>query len=190
MNHSVGAGLAVRGGWLGFGVALVAACTDAGVRPTATVARADSADQVLFKMSTTITENGVRRSFVEAETAYVYQNRNLTELRRLTLRFQDQQGNLKSTLTADRGLYGTYSKSLDARGHVVVVTTDHRRLVTEHVIYDKAANQIKGDTTFVAESPKGRITGNGFQSDVDMKNVTVQQLKGYQKGKGTLLPGQ
>ncbi len=190
MNHPAETGLAIRGAWLGLGVALVAACTDAGVRPTATVTQADSADQVLFKMSTTITENGVRRSFVEAETAYVYQNRNLTELRHLTLRFQDQQGNLKSTLTADRGLYGTYSKSLDARGHVVVVTTDNRRLVTEHVIYDKAANQIKGDTTFVADSPNGHLAGKGFRSDVDMKNVTIDQPTGYQKGKGTLLPGQ
>jgi LPS export ABC transporter protein LptC len=190
MNRSARGGLIVPGLWLGLGIALVAACTDAGVRPTATVALADSADQVLFKMSTTITENGVRRSFVEAETAYVYQNRNVTELRHLTLKFQDQQGNLQSTLTADRGLYGTYSKSLDARGHVVVVTTDGRKLTTEHVVYDKLANQIRGDTAFVVDSPKGHLAGNGFLSDVDMKNVTVQQPKGYQKGKGTLLPGQ
>lgn len=166
------------------------ACTDAGVRPTAVTAVADSADQVAYKMSTTITSDGVRRSLVEADTAYVYQARAITDLRRMTASFFDEQGNLKSTLTADKGLLGTYNQRLEAFGHVVVITPDNRRLTTSHLIYDKQANQIIIDTTFVADGPTGRMSGNSANADVNFTHIEIQQPRGFQKGKGFLLPGQ
>ncbi|HEV8611912.1 MAG TPA: hypothetical protein VGQ73_00290, partial [Gemmatimonadales bacterium] len=62
-----------RFGALALGVVLAAACTDTGVRPTSSVQSADTADQIMLKMSTQLTEKGVLRSFVEADTAYLYQ---------------------------------------------------------------------------------------------------------------------
>lgn len=169
---------------------LLSACTDAGVRPTAVTQAADSADQIALKMTTTITSEGVRRSYVEAETAYVYQSQALTDLRRMKVLFFDEQGNLKSTLVAERGLLGTFTKRLEASGHVVVTSPDGRKLQTEHLIYDKQANQITVDTAFIAEGPTGRLTGNHAVSDPGFTNITVRQPKGAQKGKGFLLPGQ
>ena len=171
-------------------LALAIACTDAGVRPTAITQTADSADQIALKMTTTITSEGVRRSYVEAETAYVYQSQALTDLRRMKAMFFDEQGNLKSTLVADRGLLGTFTKRLEASGHVVVTSPDGRRLVTEHLIYDKQANQITVDTVFTFSSPTEQGGGNWMQTDVGFTNVRVKQPRGSQKGKGFLLPGQ
>lgn len=170
--------------------ALLGACTDSGVRPTAVTQAADSADQIALKMTTTITSEGVRRSYVEAETAYVYQGQALTDLRRMKVLFFDEQGNLKSTLVADKGLLGTFTKRLEASGHVVVTSPDGRRLTTEHLIYDKQANQITIDTAFTSEGPTGRLSGNGAVSDIGFTHITIQQPKGVQKGKGFLLPGQ
>jgi hypothetical protein len=48
---------------------LLAACQDRGVQPTQTVVTADTADQILYGMQHSITESGIRRSFVEADTA-------------------------------------------------------------------------------------------------------------------------
>ena len=166
------------------------ACSDPGVRPTSVAAAADSADQVMFKMSTKITNEGVLRSYVEADTAYIYQRTQMMDLRRFTARLLDEKGNLKSTLTADQGLYTTYSNKLDARGHVVITSVDGDRIQTEHLIYDKMANQVLIDTAFVYDSPKGRLIGNDLVSDIDFNNVTVGQPRGRQKGKGFLLPGQ
>jgi len=170
-------------------VALAIACTDTGVRPTAVTQVADSADQTAFRMTTTITSEGVRRSYVEAETAYVYQGRALTDLRRMKAQFFDEQGNLKSTLVADQGLLGTFTKRLEAIGHVVVTSPDGRRLVTEHLIYDKQANQITVDTAFTFSSPTEQGAGDWMQSDIGFSNVRVRQPRGTQKGKGFLLPG-
>jgi len=166
------------------------ACSDPGVRPSAATAVADSADQVMIKMSTRITNEGVLRSYVEADTAYFYQRSQIMDLRRFTARLLDEKGNLKSTLTADQGLYITYSNKLDARGHVVITSTDGDRIQTEHLIYDKMANQVVIDTAFVYDSPKGRLTGDDLTSDINFNNVTVGKPKGRQKGKGFLLPGQ
>jgi LPS export ABC transporter protein LptC len=167
-----------------------AACTDTGVRPTSSVESADSADQIMAKMSTRLTENGVLRSFVEADTAYVYQNEQRMDLRHFKVRMLDANGNLQSTLTADRGLYSSVNGELDARGHVLVESTDGRRLRTEHLIYDKGANRIESDTVFTYESPTERGSGKGFVSDIEFRNVTVDRPRGVQKGKGILLPGQ
>lgn len=166
------------------------ACSDPGVRPSAVAGVADTADQVMLKMSTRITNEGVLRSWVEADTAFMYQRSQMMDLRQFTARLLDEKGNLKSTLTADRGLYTTYSNKLDARGHVVITSTDGDKIRTEHLIYDKQANQVLIDTAFVYDSKKGRLTGNSLRSDIDFTNVTVAQPKGQQKGKGFLLPGQ
>lgn len=173
--------------WL---LAGAAACSDTGVRPKGSLQSADSADQIMVKMSTRLTEGGVLRSFVEADTAYVYQNEQRMDLRHFKVRMLDANGNLQSTLTAARGLYATYSGKLDARGQVLVESTDGRRLRTEHLIYDKGANRIEGDTVFSYESPTVKGSGNGFVSDIQFRNVTIDQPKGAQKGKGILLPGQ
>ncbi|HEY9384692.1 MAG TPA: LPS export ABC transporter periplasmic protein LptC [Gemmatimonadales bacterium] len=169
---------------------LVAACADAGVRPQGSLQSADSADQIMVGMSTQLTEKGVLRSFLEADTAYVYQNQQITDLRHFKVRMLDAHGNLQSTLTADHGLYTTYSGKLDARGHVMVESTDGRRLWTEHLIYDKTANQIRSDTAFTYDSPTAKGSGKSFLSDIEFRNLTIDQPKGGQKGKGILLPGQ
>jgi LPS export ABC transporter protein LptC len=169
---------------------LFAACSPAGVRPATESVVADSADQVMYRMSTKITNEGVLRSHVEADTAFMYQRSQTMDLRHFTAQLLDEKGNLKSTLTADRGLYITYSNKLDARGHVVVTTVDGQKIQSEHLIYDKQANQVTIDTAFVYDSKKGQLTGNCMKSDIDFTNVDVCQPKGRQKGKGFLLPGQ
>ena len=169
----------------------VAGCSQTAVTPRgAADVAADSADQVMYKMSTRLTEGGVLRSFVEADTAYVYQNEQRMNLRAFKVRMLDAQGNLQSTLTAERGEYLSITGKLDARGHVVVESTDGRILRTEHLIYDKGANQIKSDTVFTYKSPTEEGSGNGFVSDIEFRNVQVKQPRGAQKGKGLLLPGQ
>lgn len=165
-------------------------CNDPGVRPHGTLQTADSADQIMVRMSTRLTESGVLRSFVEADTAYVYQADQHTDLRNFKVRMLDAQGNLQSTLTAQRGIYFTLTGKLDARGNVLVESTDGRHLRTEHLIYDKTANKLSSDTVFTYQSPTESGSGNSFTSDINFRNVQIEQPKGTQKGKGILVPGQ
>ena len=59
----------------------ITACEETGARPTTTVQAPDSADQVLEGFSHFVTNQGVRRTRVEADTAYFYESTQITELR-------------------------------------------------------------------------------------------------------------
>ena len=164
------------------------ACSQTGVTAREAGERADSADQILFRMSTQLTENGVLRSFVEADTAYIYQSQQFTDFRGLRIRFLDNQGNQQSTLTSRTGVYHNLTGKLDARGSVMVQTTDGRRLQTAHLVYDKTSNRVESDSSFTYESPTESGGGSSFNSDIEFRNLSITRPKGFQKGKGILLP--
>ncbi|HKU62472.1 MAG TPA: LPS export ABC transporter periplasmic protein LptC, partial [Gemmatimonadales bacterium] len=82
---------------------VVLACEDTGARPTTTVAASDSADQILEGFSHYVTNQGVRRSRVEADTAYFYESSQITDLRRVKVTFYDIKGAESSTLTSKTG---------------------------------------------------------------------------------------
>ena len=79
------------------------ACEGGGARPTATVQAADTADQVLEGFSHYVTAEGVRKSRIEADTAYFYEASQLALLRRLRATFYDAKGAESSHLTARTG---------------------------------------------------------------------------------------
>ena len=65
------------------------ACEDPGARPTTTVQATDSADQVLEGFSHWVTQDGIRRSEVQADTAYFYENTQVTQLRNVRVVFYE-----------------------------------------------------------------------------------------------------
>src|SRR5437867_11219646 len=67
---------------------LTAACKS-GTPVTATQAVLDSADQVLLGMSHYVTESGVLRARVRADTAYFFSNSQRAELRNVHVTFYD-----------------------------------------------------------------------------------------------------
>ena len=192
-----------QGGPRSFGVTVLTAltvlfgCTDTGVKPTVTLQKADTADQLLEGMAHYITEQGVRRSLVEADTARLYEPTQIAELRALTVTFYDSVGKVTSVVTADSGTYYMRDGSMKARGNVIARTPDGRRLSSPILNYDQKTNTISSDQPFVYENGEEHLEGNGFHSDPDFRNVVTQQPRGGQKevrrGKpsgGVLLPGQ
>jgi LPS export ABC transporter protein LptC len=167
----------------------VGACEETGARPTTTLQAPDSADQVLEGFSHYVTNQGVRRSRVEADTAYFYENTQVTDLRNIKVVFYDLKGEESSTLTARRGTYRWQNGSMEAEGNVVVVAPDGRRLRTETLRYDNAANQISTDKRFTFDRGTEHLEGNSFRSDPDFKNVVTDRPRGV-AGDGLLLPGQ
>jgi LPS export ABC transporter protein LptC len=172
-----------------FSVLSILSCEDSGVRPTTTVQATDSADQVLEGFSHYVTNEGVRRSRVEADTAFYYEPTQITELHKIKVVFFDLKGAEGSTLTAKRGTYRWQDGSMEATGNVVVVSPDGRRLETESLRYDNATNQIMTDKQFSFDRGAEHLEGNSFRSDPDFKNVVTDRPRGV-SGEGLLLPGQ
>jgi LPS export ABC transporter protein LptC len=173
------------------------ACQEEVVRPSVTLDAADTADQVLYGMQHYVTDQGVRRSLVEADTAYVYQNTQMVEMRGVKVTFYNLTGDITSTVTGDSGTYLTRDGSMNARGNVVAVTPDGRSLRSEELKYDSRSQKISSDKPFVYDRADQHLEGNGFTSDPDFRNVVTKQPRGGQRPNakpgdttGFLLPGQ
>lgn len=176
---------------LAFGLAAGAlGCRQEGVTPAVTAAIPDSADMVLFDMERGLFTDGVRRAVITADTAFIYQNSQLSELRNLRVVFFDNAGSQTSVLTAREATYQMQHESLDARGDVVVTTADGKRLATAHLIYDKPGNLVRTDSAFTYDAPGEQLRGNGFRADPEFQYVSVEQPRGRQREGGILLPGQ
>jgi len=168
---------------------LLAACSKAGPDRIQQVAQAaDSADQLMIHMSTNLTNEGVRTGYLEADSAFVYENAGHTDLKKIRVTFYTPSGVATSVLTADGGWYRMRTGEMEARGNVVLVRTDGARLTTSVLKYDQSKNQVTTDQPYVADQGDRHFTGTGFVSDPTFSNVVSQGVKGT--GGHFTLPGQ
>ena len=164
-----------------------AACSE-GVKPTATISAADTADQVLFNMTHYVTAEGVLRAKVLADTGYFYTNAQVAELKNVHVTFYDVTGRETSTLTCREGTFH-YSGDMEGRGNVVVVrASDAGTLRTEKITYSQRGNEVSSDQPFTFDTPQQHLKGIGFTSDPDFKDLRAQHVSGT--GGKFVLPNQ
>jgi len=133
---------------------------------------ADSADQVFYHAKSRVTDHGVMKSELHADTGYFFDDNTRIEMRVDTTYFFTVTGAPNAVLTSREGTYNTRTGNMEARGDVIVTGVDGRRLTTEQLRYAQAQNQISSDSPFVLTDTAHRhTTGVGFTSDPDMNNV-------------------
>jgi LPS export ABC transporter protein LptC len=130
----------------------------------------DSADQVIFGGSTILTNQGVSNGHLLSDTMFVYDDGARLDLRRVNLTFYTSLGVKDGLLTSRTGTYNSRLSRLEARGDVVVVREDGKRLNTPQLVFDQARNQIFSDSTFTLIEPSRQLTGIGFESDPKFTN--------------------
>ena len=158
---------------------LVAGACKGGTPVTATQAVLDSADQVLLGMSHYVTESGVLRARVRADTAYFFSNSQRAELRNVHVTFYDVAGKATSTLTSKEGTHHWRTGDMEARGNVFLIrTSDGATLRTEAMSYSQARNEVTSDVAFTFDSPTQHLRGVGFTSDPEFRNVRTKHLTG------------
>ncbi len=160
-----------------------------GTRVTATQAALDSADQVLIGMTHYVTQEGILRARVQADTAYFYSGTQRAELRNVHVTFYDVTGRATSTLTSKEGTHHWRTGDMQARGTVVVIRDkDGGTMRTEVMDYNQARNQVSSDKPFVFDAPDRHVQGEGFTSDPEFKNITAKRPHGT--GGQFILPNQ
>lgn len=158
---------------------VLAACGGGGAQPTATQAPLDSADQTLLGMEHYVTQGGLQRARVRADTAYFFSNTQSAELRVVHITFYDARGAETSTLTAREGTYHWRTRDMEGRGNVVVIrNSDGGTLRTEALRYSQGKNEVSSDVAFTFDSPSEHLKGVGFTADPDFHSVTTKNLKG------------
>lgn len=170
-------------------VTAASACRDTGVVPVRG-GLADSADQVMDSMRYDIVRNGVRTSRVDADSAWIYQARQVADLVGMQVVFYDSTGRQTSTVKSDSGRYHFRDGTLHAFGNVEVTTANGSRLNTQHLVYDRTINQISSDSAYTFTSPDGNGSGENFVTDTDFRQVITHRPRGRQRGQGFVIPGQ
>jgi LPS export ABC transporter protein LptC len=158
-----------------FGVVTLAltACQDPGATPPVAGAVRDTADQTMFGVRLMLADRGIQRAQMEADTAFTYEDNTRTELQNVRTIFFTETGVKNGTLTSREGTYNVRSGNMEARGNVVVISEDGRRLETPQLRYDPARNEISSDSAFVLTEPTQRIAGVGFTADPNLNNVNI-----------------
>jgi LPS export ABC transporter protein LptC len=171
-------------------VAAVAACTDTQPPPVASGASlADTAEQVMFGVRSVLLAGGVRRGELFSDTAYFFDQGTRIELRGVRTTFFTETGALEGTLTSHEGTFNNRTGIMEARGSVIVQSQDGRRLTSPELRFLINENQIQSDSSFVLTRPGERLTGVGFSSDPNLRNVRIERTTGASGGAVTI-PGQ
>src|SRR5215212_9675196 len=152
-----------------------AACRKQGSAPPVKRGRsmADSAEQVLLDVRVSLTDRGVLRGEMFADTAYVFEDQTRYELRKVRATFNTSTGTKDGVMSADRGRYSMREQSLEGFGNVVIVTNEGRRLTSPHIRFMQAANEVSSDTTFTLVEPDRSLSGIGFTADPQLTRVRV-----------------
>jgi LPS export ABC transporter protein LptC len=171
-------------------IAASTACTEKTAPPIVRKsALADSADQVMYGAHFNLTDAGLSRAELMSDTAYFFDDNTRIELRKVETTFYTTSGARDAYLTSRRGTYNNRTSLMIARGDVVVITEEGRRLTTPELRYNQQTNEIASDSAFVLTEPGRRLEGVGFRSDPNMQNIRILRTKSGSTGVVTL-PGQ
>ena len=170
-------------------VSIATGCQEPGATPpVAARAVTDSADQTMFGVRLVLSNLGIQRALLQADTAYTYQDNTRTELRVVRSTFYTETGVKEGTLTSREGTYDSRSGTMEARGNVIVIAEDGRRLETPQLRYDPQRNEISGDSAFVLTRPGDILTGVGFTTDPNLTRIRVDSAASGRTTKSVAQP--
>ena len=175
---------------IAMGIVGLAGCKKKGSAPpvAAKATLSDSAEQVLVNTHSLLTNKGVQRGEMFADTVFVFDDNTRFEMRKLRVTFNSVTGAKDGVMSADRGRYNLRQQVLEGFGNVIVVTNDGRRLTSPQLRYMQGLNEVSSDTSFVLVRPGQTVSGIGFKSDPQLTHFTIKRGA---KGSGSfLLPAQ
>lgn len=139
---------------------------------------ADSAEQVMFQFSSVLTNKGVERGTMTADTAFVFNDQTRFDFRNVHVDFSDSTGAHSGTMRADSGRYNMRTELLDGWGHVVLTNTNGERLETPQIRYNQATGLVSSDTSFVWTQGQRVSHGIGFTADPGLNHIRVMRGAG------------
>lgn len=169
--------------------AVLAACRGPKQDAVAAVeAAADTADQLLIGLTQYITQDGVRKAYLEADTAFLYENTGRADLKKVKVTFFGLDGDTSSVVTGKFGSYDWRTGRMETRDDVVVLLSNGGRLTTSVLRYDQTKNEVSTDQHYVYVAPDRQMEGEGFVTDPALSVFRTTRPRGT-AGSFTL-PGQ
>jgi LPS export ABC transporter protein LptC len=161
------------------GLVVLAAGCKAQATPTGEDFQEVTADLVMVGMTSYLTNNGIRKAHLFGDTAFVYDDSSKVFVKKVNLKFFDENGEESGSLTSRDGDFNTTTQAMLARGSVVLITkTGNRRIETEELHYDPQSHRIWSTVKTLMIQEGDRVTGSGFSADDKFQNVSIKDASG------------
>ncbi|HWP82253.1 MAG TPA: LPS export ABC transporter periplasmic protein LptC [Bacteroidota bacterium] len=135
--------------------------------------------QESWNSTISISDSGKAKALIKAGYIRVFEYPAETHLSEgITVHFFDEQGKETSVLTAEAGKVDDVTNNLEARGNVVVVSSDSTVLRTSVLFWNNGSKLIHTAEFVDIVSPKEKIQGKGFEADQGLKNYRIFRVTG------------
>ena len=160
--------------------AVAAACGDASETPVTDAAILGMhSDIVTYNMVMYFTTDGVRTGRIEADSAYYFEDSTVVHMQGIEMDVYTDLGEVRATVTAERGRYDESSQQMHALGNVVLtLPADGRQVESPELYYDPTSEHIWSDSASTYRHD-GQVTrGTCFRSDLSFRNYEVCNIRG------------
>ncbi len=117
----------------------------------------EGADQVMVGVESFITDSGIRRARLLADTAFTFDESGRLEMRVVELTFFGEAGDTLGTLTGDSARYELEAGDVRVRGDVRVVLSTGEVFEGPVLEYVASSNKIHADSGYVYTLPDGTV---------------------------------
>jgi len=129
-------------------------------------------DSIIESANIVLASQGKKEAVINAAQLTVFDKEDSTLAKDLKVDFYDEEGNYRSTLTADEGLVRQKTQRLTVWGHVVVVS-DSSRLDTESLKWDPLRKLITTEDFVTLKRGSDIVTGYGMEADNNLENIRI-----------------
>ncbi len=104
---------------------------------------------------------------ISAAEAYIYEKKNVTQLKKINGRILSEDPRKKPTLiTAESGVLRTNLKTISVKGNVHVSFDNGQKVSTEELIIDQRKETIYNQVDVIVESKQDTITASSMNYDI------------------------
>lgn len=135
----------------------------------------DVPDQEFSDFTTVESDSGIVKWVLSAPVARVYNASKLLVTDNPRIEFYNEDGTLASVLLAKKGEYNQVTHDLTALGDVVVTSSEGYMLETESLVWVEKLEEIHTEDFVRFIKGEDILTGYGFRSDPDLKNVEIMK---------------
>ena len=132
------------------------------------------ADQEVDGFTLTQTREGARVWSISADHALVYDDADRVEMIDLRVDFFDDDGEVRSTLTANEGILARRTSDMEVLGNVIVYAADGTILTTVRLTWNERKGKVESDRPVRVTKGDDVMTGVGVEADPDLKNIRVK----------------
>lgn len=126
-----------------------------------------------------LSDSGVVRAIIHSGYFQIFDVRKETLLSEgVKVRFYNMDGTPSSVLTSQTAVVHERTNNLEARGNVVVTSTDGTVLYTEELYWDERRQLIHTPAFVRIVSPKEKLQGVGLESDQQLRNYRIFRVTG------------